>query len=200
MPRSAKPSMSGPIRVSDLKDYYWSMSELKQIAKRLGLPAGGPKPMLMSRIESKLRGRSEERRTKHLATLPQRDSDQALHRNTPVKNYKSDAKTRAFFRSQIGPHFHFTYRLNQFRMSKSGLTYGDLVDEWIAENNRRKDPKYKPAIARHGEYNQYIRDYFSDRRNKGKSFQDAAASWNSIKGRRGERRYKSQPTGSERNG
>ena len=45
---------------------------------------------------------------------------------TPVVNYKSDERTRRFFKRHIGPHFPFTYHLNR-----------------------------------------YVRDYFSDARNKG---------------------------------
>ena len=40
-----------------------------------------------------------------------------LTRTAPVVRYKSDALTRAFFKSQPGPEFHFTYRLNEFRRS-----------------------------------------------------------------------------------
>jgi hypothetical protein len=67
------------------------------------------------------------------------------------------------------PDFHFTYYLNQFRLARQNLKYGELVDEWLAERERRQAPSYKPAIAEHGEYNRYIRDFFADEQNKGKS-------------------------------
>ena len=60
-----------------------------------------------------------------------RDSDQTLTRDAPIVNYYSDAKTREFFKSQIGPEFHFTYHVNQFRLANEDLTYGNLVDEWV---------------------------------------------------------------------
>ena len=113
-----------------------------------------------------------------------------MRRDTPVVHYKSDSKTRAFFESQIGPSFHFTYYLNQYRLARDGLTYGDLVDEWIAERDRRLMDGYTASIAEHGKYNRYIRDYFADEDNHGKSLRDAAASWNAIKNYRGEPRYR----------
>ena len=127
-----------------------------------------------------------------------RDSDRELRRSTRVVNYKSDDRTRAFFEAQIGPHFHFTYRLNQYRLAHDNLTYGDLVDEWVAEYERRKNPRYKAPIASHGEYNQYIRDFFADGRNKGKPLRAAVASWNTAKRARGDRRYRPRATRSDR--
>jgi hypothetical protein len=111
---------------------------------------------------------------------------------TPVVNYKSDDKTRDFFTRDIGPHFHFTYHLNQYRLANANLTYGDLIREWVAEYERRQDPKYRAPTASHGEYNRYIRDFFSDERNKGKSLRDAVASWNAAKRGRGDHRYRRQ--------
>jgi hypothetical protein len=65
-------------------------------------------------------------------------------------NYKSDAKTRALFEKMIGPHFHFTYHLNQYRLLHAGLTYGDLIDEWIQEirqGDSRMGATLRPCCA-----------------------------------------------------
>ena len=113
-----------------------------------------------------------------------------MTRDTPVVHYKSDAKTREFFKSLIGPEFHFTYYVNQFRLANDGLTYGDLVDKWIAERDRRRSDGYSAPIAAHGKYNRFIRDFFADPSNRGKSLGDAAAAWNAIKNSRGDQRYK----------
>jgi hypothetical protein len=107
----------------------------------------------------------------------------------PVVRYMSDAKTRGFLESQIGPGIHFTCRLNQYRLAHRALTYGDLVDEWIAERGRRRNPSYEAEIAQHGKYNRFIREYFADQLNRGKSLRDAADVWNEIKTRKGDPRY-----------
>ena len=188
---NSKPVLRREISVADFKAYYWSMADLTDFAKRLGLSSHGNKPDLRARIERRLRGLPDEQSLQQRSTGP-RDSDKTLRPETPVINYKSDDGTRDFFKRNIGPHFHFTYHLNQYRLANTNLTYGDLIREWVAEYERRQDPKYRAPIASHGEYNRYIRDYFSDERNKGKSLRDAAASWNAAKRGRGDRRYRRQ--------
>jgi hypothetical protein len=179
--------------VDEFGSHYWMKAELITLARQLDLRTDGYKPDLVERIERRLRGLPDLRERTQKRPKGQRDSKNPLVRNTAVVNYKSDDKTRAFFKSQIGPHFHFTYQLNQYRLTHESLTYGDLVDEWIAEYNRCKDPNYQAPIASQGEYNQHVRDFFADKQNNGKSFRDAVASWNEAKRTIGERRYRPQP-------
>jgi hypothetical protein len=192
--QNRKPTLGADLSLDEFRAHYWTLSELAGFARRLGLPARGPKPELVKRLERRLRGlpNAPDQRQK-LAKGP-RDSDTPLHRSTSVIRYKSDEKTRAFFTSQIGPHFHFTYQLNQYRLARTDLTYGDLADEWVAEHERRRNADYKAPIASQGEYNRYVRAFFADKRNRGKSLRDAAASWNSAKRIRGDRRYSAQAT------
>ena len=184
-----KPKLEPGMRVADFTGYYWLKADLIELARRLGLPTHGYKPELSARIERRLRGVPDRPESKPGRSPGPRDSEEPLHRDAPVVHYKSDAKTRAFFVSQIGPEFHFTYHVNQFRLSGDGLTYGDLVDEWIAERDRRRTGSYVAPIAEHGKYNRFIRDFFSDQANRGKSLRDAAASWNAIKHSQGDPRY-----------
>ena len=182
--------------VADFISYYWMKDDLVRFARRLGLPTHGHKPELGARIERRLRripNRDEPRRK---SAKGPRDSDRALSRETRVVHYKSDARTRAFFESEIGPAFHFTYRLNQWRLAREdagNLTYGDLIDEWLAERERRRDPAYEATLAAQGEYNLFVRGFFADPANAGKSLADAAGAWNAIKGRRCSRRYRPRP-------
>ena len=186
---NSKPTLRRDISVADFKAYYWSMAELTALAKELGLSPRGNKPNLSARLERRLRGLPDEQSVEQRHRGP-RDSDKALRPETPVVSYKSDDRTRDFFKRYIGPHFHFTYRLNQYRLANHNLTYGDLIREWVAEYDRRKDPNYRAPIASHGEYNRYIRDYFNDKRNKGKSLRDAVASWKAAKRAKGNRHYR----------
>lgn len=185
MKRSLRPEMG----VTEFRAYYWMKADLVRFARQLGLPTHGQKPELVTRIERQLQG-LRARTESAQPSNAQRDSDRPLRRDIPVVRYMSDAKTRAFFESQIGPGFHFTYRLNQYRLAHRTLTYGDLVDEWIAERDRRRNSSYKAEIAQQGKYNRFIRDYFADGSNRGKSLRDAAAVWNQIKTRKGEPRYR----------
>jgi hypothetical protein len=181
------------MRAEDFEAYYWMKEDLVTFARQLGLSTHGYKPELSERILRSLTGPSGraaifEEKKKLPAGAP-RDSEVPLGRGSPVINYKSDKRTREFFKSQIGADFHFTYHVNQYRLANDGLTYGDLIDEWIAERDRRNNESYKPKIADHGEYNQFVRDYFADAANRGKTMRDAAAAWNVVKPTRN-RRYR----------
>lgn len=183
--RSTKPKLEPGMSIGDFTAYYWLKEELVELARKLGISTHGYKPELSDRIVRRLQGLPDTDDTKPQRSKGPRDSEKPLTRDTPVVNYKSDAKTRAFFKSQIGPEFHFTYHVNQYRLNNPGLTYGNLVDEWLAERDRRRSDEYEAPIAAHGKYNRFVRDFFSDAANKGKSLSEAAAAWNAIKDRRG---------------
>jgi hypothetical protein len=182
-----RPRLSEDLPVEEFDAHYWTMAELGPFAQQLGVPKSGPKPELVQRLRRRLQGMPDESPRRPRGSGP-RDSDKPLRRDTPVVNYKSDDATRAFFEREIGPDFHFTYHLNQWRKTNEPVTYGDLVDEWVADRERRREG-YKAPIARHGEYNRYVRDFFADERNKGKTMADVAAAWNAAKKTRAGRRY-----------
>ena len=184
-----RPELERGISLEEFSSYYWLKDDLIEFAKRLGLPTHGYKPELSERIERRLGGLPDRSDKRRRSTTP-RDSDRPLTRDTPVIYFKSDAKTRDFFKSQIGPEFHFTYHVNQYRLANTGLTYGDLVDEWIAERDRRATAGYKAPIAAHGKYNRFVRDFFADPANAGRSLKEASAAWNAVKMGAGDHRYK----------
>lgn len=65
------------------------------------------------------------------------------------------------------------------------------MEAWYEEEERKKDPSYKKNISPQFEYNQFIRDYFADNRNKGKSREEAIEAWNKIKKLPGDNKYTS---------
>jgi hypothetical protein len=191
-----RPRLVRALDPGDVRRYYWLKEELTQFCRQLGIPASGRKLEILKRIEVFLRtgkvirperiilGANEDKSESRGAA-----SKADLTLATPVVNFKSDQRTREFFESIIGPQFHFTAHLNQFMRGREDLTYGDLVKEWLAERERRKDKSYKPEIMKSGEYNRYIRDFFANRSNQGKTLKDAIASWNKVKRLAGPRVY-----------
>ena len=186
-----KPELRADMRLADWRAGYWRMSELVAFARALGLASGGNKPELCARIERRLRRLPDAPRARRREASAARDSEGRLTRATPVVRYKSDARTRRFFEREIGPGFHFTYHLNQFRLRSSGpLTYGDLVDEWLAERSRRASGSYRAPLAEHGRWNRFVRDFFTDQANRGRSLRDASRAWNAVRDRRDGARYR----------
>lgn len=164
------------------------MADPVRFERRLGLSGRGAKPELFARIKRRLLGQPD---ADAINTPPkgQRDSIGKLTRTAPVVRYKSDALTRAFFKSQLGPGFHFTYRLTEFRRSRTRLTCGDLIDEWAAEQSRRRAGLSGPTLTSHGKYNRFVRDFFADSANAGRTLKDAVTVWNAVKNRARSQRY-----------
>jgi hypothetical protein len=184
-----RPALTPAMPVDALTDYYWLKDELARFCVEHDIPSSGRKLELRDRIEHFLRT-GEAPRRKRSAESGERDSNGKLTRDTPVRNYKSDTATRAFFEAEIGPHFHFTAHLNAFRKQRKALTYGDLIREWEAEYERRKDADYKPPIMKSTEYNQFVRDYHADPANDGATLKDVSNAWNAVKRQRGQRKYR----------
>lgn len=172
------------------REFYWLKAELVAFAVDNGISASGKKRDVAARISAFLRTGSVRsvRKTPRRAT-GSRDSDTALTRDTPVGGWVCDDRTRAFFEREIGANFHFTVGMNRLARSGKPLTYGELIDAWLAEKRRRRDPSYKPRLGRSGEYNLYVRAFFADPANRGKTLRHAAAGWNRVKKQRGPRTY-----------
>lgn len=104
------------------------------------------------------------------------------------ENHRCSQQVRTFFKSVI-PNFHFSTYIQNFIKQNVGKTYYDVVEAWNKEEIRKKDPSYKKVIAPQFEYNQFIRDFFDDPINKGKSRNDAIEEWNKIKRLPGSNKY-----------
>jgi hypothetical protein len=185
-----RPKLHPEMTFAKFQAFYYPKQELLVFARQMGLRVSGSKPELSDRIARRLQGLPEQPRPARRRAKA-RDSDRRLTRDSSVEDYFSDAATRAFFQSEIGPNFHFTYQLNQFRLARTGLNYGDLVDEWLAERARRRDPTYQAHLAEHGKWNRFVRDFFADPVNKGRPLADAAELWNVVKAGPGDHRYQS---------
>jgi hypothetical protein len=190
-----KRTLTDQTSLEDFHNHYWYLADLVDFCRRYELDPSGRKDELARRVETFLK---TGRRTPKAPTKTSRRSDRQdgpITLDAPVTQaFKCDAATRAFFQSVIGEHFHFTADLQKFRrdhQSKGiGLTYGDLVREWVAEFERRKDKAYKPRIERTWQYNQFVRDFMGDKpRNSGKSIRDAAQVWNRIRDHEGPHTY-----------
>src|SRR5712672_375592 len=96
---SSKPMLRPGMTVAEYRAYYWMKADLVRFARQLGLPTYGYKPELSTRIDRRLRGISESAEPQSKQSKGPRDSDKPLRRDTPVINYKSDDKTRDFFKS-----------------------------------------------------------------------------------------------------
>lgn len=186
-----RPDLNRDIKVEQFKEFYWLKEELQSFCRENGLSASGSKLQIASRIEKFLetgeiiqpaRGSSRKVATASIE----------LSLDTVIaENHRCSQNVRAFFTSVI-PKFHFSTYIQDYFRNNVGKTYKDVVEAWYEEEERKKDPNYERDIGPQFEYNQFIRDFFADEQNRGKTQKEAIAAWNEIKKLPGSNKYKAK--------
>jgi hypothetical protein len=187
MPVSKKLSTS--MTVEQFENGYWYATEVKDFAKKIGVPAAGKlrKDELEKEIISFLRtGKIKNAVKRDLARAGVRDIEKGLALKLPVVNYTSNKETKDFIVGEalkIAPGLKrrsgARYRLNRWREEQltAGvkITYRDLVNKYI-ELNRSEEPF---AQVPSGRYINFLSDYLAAE--KGASKEDAIAAWKKLK-------------------
>ncbi|MCL4229341.1 hypothetical protein KJZ61_01475 [Candidatus Dependentiae bacterium] len=131
--------------------YYMKMNELRKACLILSLPHAGKKIELINRIMTFIQTGNirllpvvpEQSKAKNYPTQPLRPDSLMLY-----GAYRNDAKTRAFFKQLIGPHFHFTAFgidwLNEQWLKAKPPTYREFAHYWTTETENRKRAKPQP--------------------------------------------------------
>jgi hypothetical protein len=132
--------------------HFMKMAELQEGCRILGLPESGKKTELIEKILEFIR----TGKVMPLPTIPNTSRAkshplQPLHPTALMLygSYKNDAVTRAFFKTLVGPQFHYTAFgidwINERWMAGKPPTYQEFADYWKTESARRKkdpeDPK-----------------------------------------------------------
>lgn len=184
-----RPDLTNDINVESFKDFYWLKEELQSFCRANEISATGSKTEISDRIETFLRTGEIKKPAKKSTTNKRIESQADLSLHTIItENHRCSQNVRAFFKTVI-PKFHFSTFIQNYFKNNVGKTYRDAIDAWYEEENRKKDPTYKKNIAPQFEYNQFIRDFFSDPRNQGKSRDEAIEAWNEIKKLPGSNKY-----------
>ncbi|MBP2079492.1 DUF6434 domain-containing protein [Oceanobacillus polygoni] len=187
-----RPNLTKDMSIQSFKDFYWLKEELQTFCRENGISALGSKMEIADRIETFLRTgeiRKPIRKVKGNRAAPQVE----FSLNTVIsENHRCSQQVRTFFKTVI-PNFHFSTYIQNYFKNNIGKTYRDAVEAWYKEEERQKDPSYKKQIAPQFEYNQFIRDFFADPKNQGKSRKEAIEAWNTIKRLPGSNKYISNP-------
>ncbi|MDW2877847.1 MULTISPECIES: DUF6434 domain-containing protein [Bacillaceae] len=186
-----RPELTSKISYKEFSEYYWLKTELQAFCRKEGMSTSGGKAELSERIGIYLT--TGEKKGPIIKRRPKRRAAKApLSLDTVIsENHTCSQEVRAFFKSVIGSHFHFSTYIQDYFKHNPGKTYNDAVSAWHEEESRKKDPSYKSEIGRQFEYNRFIRDYYADQKNQGKSRAEAIAAWMLIKSRPGSNEYKS---------
>jgi len=100
-------------------------------------------------------------------------------------NFVCSEKHRKFYKEQIGDNFSFNVLFQKWLKNNAGKTYQESIQSYyqILEDKR----KNKATIDKQFEYNTYVRDFFSN--NKDKSLDDAIKCWKYKKSLKGHNKY-----------
>ncbi|WP_426273324.1 DUF6434 domain-containing protein [Exiguobacterium sp. R-17] len=186
-----RPNLTKDISVDSFKDFYWLKEELQSFCRENGISASGSKIEISDRIETFLRTGEIKKPIRKSKVNSKLEIQVDLSLDTVIsENHRCSQNVRAFFKTVI-PKFHFSTYIQNYFKNNVGKTYRDVLDAWYEEEERKKDPSYKKDIAPQFEYNQFIRDFFADPKNQGKSREEAIVNWNEIKKLAGSNKYTS---------
>lgn len=176
-----RPELTRMTNADDFLDYYWLKEELVQFCRESELPVSGSKMEITARIESFLRDGLIEK-PKQKQSRRRKKSNEPLSRSTIItEDHRCSQQVRAFFKQEIGEHFHFSTYIQDYFRANIGKTYDDAINAWHKEEYRKQDPAYRKDIAPQFEYNRFIREFFSNPINKGKTRSQAVEAWNKKK-------------------
>lgn len=185
-----RPNLTKNIRLIDFQSYYWLKEELRVFCRQNGLSPTGSKKELTVRIEVYLQ--TGEIQMPNRVKKAKTQKQEILSLDTVItESHRCTQQARAFFKSVIGPKFHFSTFIQKYFKENVGKRYRDAVAAWYEEEERKKSPSYRKEIAPQFEYNQFIRDYFADPLNKGKGREEAINVWNKVKKLPGSNQYHS---------
>ncbi len=190
-----KPALNKSISVDNFKNHYWLKKELVGFCVEYGISSLGLKMEIAERIITFL-STGRKLVPKQGAPKPFEEPDIDYHkgpfsRATPITSkLKRTRVVREFFLQEIGPHFAFNVRLNQFFRDNVGKTFQAAIDDYLEDLEERAQPGYKSKIVPQCQYNQFIRDFLAD--NKELGFKDAVTAWNAIKDKKGNHVYQSK--------
>jgi hypothetical protein len=131
--------------------HYMKMAELKQSCSLLSIPDVGKKSELINRIMQYVqKGIILETPPIPAQSKSAHHPPQPLHPGALMLygSYKNDAQTRAFFKTVVGPHFHFTAFgidwLAHRWQEGDPPTYQEFARYWQEEYTRRKQDTPEP--------------------------------------------------------
>ncbi|MFK3938543.1 DUF6434 domain-containing protein [Alkalihalobacillus sp. NPDC078783] len=184
-----RPELTKSCRSEEFKQYYWLKEELQTFCREHGLSTSGSKQEISTRIEHFLETGEILKPQRKAKVHKTNVRTLELSLDTVIMgDHRCSQEVRAFFKSVI-PSFHFSTAIQTYFKTNVGKTYRDVVECWYEEEKRKKNPSYKKEISPQFEYNQYIRDFFSDPANKGKNREEAIQGWKEMKKGPGSNKY-----------
>jgi hypothetical protein len=179
--------LSKRMTVQSFENGYWYATDLVEFGKKLGLPAAHRmrKNELESAITAYLTtGRLPNKTSSKPLKKGVKDLDRGLRLDLVIANYTGNRQTKAFIiraaqrqNPAAKEKSGIWYRLNRWReahVAKGPVTYGDLVDQFIALSSLERFERIP-----HPRYVNFLAEFHAAE--KDASRQDALAAWKKLK-------------------
>lgn len=180
---SERPKLDKGLDSVTFREYYYLKSELIDFCRKNDLQTTGGKLELTERISNFLDTGIKTHKS-HYSRKTKIVDDITLD-SLIEDNFVCSEVHRAFYKEQIGNSFSFNVLFQKWLKSNSGKTYQDSIDAYYKILEDKK--KNRTTIDKQFEYNTYIRDFFSD--NKDKTLNDAIKCWKYKKSIKGDNKY-----------
>ena len=181
--------LSTSITAAQFDNGYWYAVELKEFAKRIGIPSANKlrKDELERAIRLFLETGTIKNPTKRtLSNSGMKDVARGLRLDLPVVAYTNDKETKDFLEREsqkLAPGLKrksgARYRLNRWRedqlLKGVELTYGDLVEEYVRMNQTTKPFPHIPHVR----YINFVADFLAAE--KGATREQAIREWMKLK-------------------
>lgn len=161
--------------------YYWYRKELEQICKNLGISHSGTKQDLNKKIQEYFNGNVIQKKR----SVSTRRATKEISRDCPLLDcgFSFNARFRAYFSEQIGvKHFKFTADMaTAWRKVKQErdrtFTIQDMLDLYEGNSN------YAQYDHSSCEWNQFLKDFCADDRNKNfrNKLKTASVLWTQVR-------------------
>jgi hypothetical protein len=172
-----RPNIDDITSGEELKKWYWLKAELVGFCKKTGINYSGSKFEILDRIALSLEAGKvvlEEKKVKPTSKFDW--SKEALTLDTLITDsYRNGPNTRKFFKEYCGSKFSFNIAFMAWMKHNVDKTLRDAVEEWERINAEFKDKNTQSVIPEGNQYNQYLRDFFTD--NPTKTIKEARYFW-----------------------
>jgi len=124
-----RPEPSASLEPGEIERWYWTVAELRVIARDLGVPTGGRKAELAARVEAALGGEPlPQARRQRRSRL-----EGELTRETLIpEGVVLSRHLRQWFERELGPDFRADRHLRAFLREGAGRTLGEAADHYRA--------------------------------------------------------------------
>ncbi len=172
-PEPAAFAAPSPPSEAEFLRWYWTVAELRVIAKALGVPGTGSKAHLTGRIAARLGGRPTAPEPRAVRSrIPAPLSAESVIPSGVIL----DRALQDWFRAQLGSGFRADAHLRGFLRGSPGATLGDALAHWRAT---RDAPA--PTVDAQFEYNRFMRHWRVE--HPGASHAEVVAAWRSHRSR-----------------